>query len=140
MKRAVILFVALIAFISCGASNSVKGENSSAISETKSAESQIIEVLYLHGKQRCVTCKAIGSCAEEVVTEFANENVVMKTVDFSTVDGEKIADKYEIASSSLIVVKGDQVEDLTTLGFQYAKNNPDQFKKSIKKTIQKMFK
>lgn len=28
-----------------------------------------VEVLYFHGKQRCVTCKAIESCTREVIDE-----------------------------------------------------------------------
>lgn len=92
----------------------------------------------MHGKQRCATCKAIGLEAEALIKELGDGRVVMKTVDYSTADGEKIADKYEIASSSLLVVCGDKVQNLTADGFQYARNNPAQFKQRLKEAIDKM--
>ncbi|MFR9546032.1 MAG: nitrophenyl compound nitroreductase subunit ArsF family protein [Rikenellaceae bacterium] len=99
-----------------------------------------VEVLYMHGKQRCATCIAIGKEAESFIKGLGNDKVVMKTVDFSTPEGEKIADKYEIASSSLIVVKDGKVDNLTSMGFQYARNNPEQFKQNLSESIQKMLK
>lgn len=137
MKRAIIALFALMIFVSC-ANNTTPQNQSSNSAETKAEMSSVVEVLYMHGKQRCATCIAIGAEAEAYVKELANENVVMKTIDFSTEEGEKIADKYEVASSSLIIVKGDKVENLTAMSFQYARNNPKQFKKNLAEAIQKM--
>ena len=46
-------------------------------------------MIYFHGKQRCLTCKAIEKIAKEVVNnQFANElengTVVFNIVDIST--------------------------------------------------------
>ncbi|MFI3261873.1 MAG: nitrophenyl compound nitroreductase subunit ArsF family protein [Rikenellaceae bacterium] len=106
--------------------------------EAKYAEAGKVEVLYMHGKQRCATCIAIGTETEAALKELNNENVVMKTIDISTAEGEKIADKYEITSSSLLIVKGDVVENLTVMSFQNARNNPEQFRKNLKESIQKL--
>ncbi|MFR9541933.1 MAG: nitrophenyl compound nitroreductase subunit ArsF family protein [Rikenellaceae bacterium] len=138
MKRGIITLFALIALLSCGNSTTAKNNETSCCTETRSTENNSVEVLYMHGKQRCVTCIAIGTEAEAVIKEFDNNKVVMRTIDLSTPEGEKIADKYEIASSSLIVVKNGKVENLTAIGFQYAKNNPEKFRKKLKETIQKM--
>ncbi len=142
MRRGLFMIVAAVALMSC-IGGSGKGEKV-ADSDTKTATNivnnneDVVEVLYMHGKQRCVTCVAIGTEAEAVIKELGNDKVVMRSVDFSTPEGEKIADRYEISSSSIIVVKGSKVDNLTAIGFQYAKNNPDQFKKSLRESIQKM--
>lgn len=116
----------------------ISTSTAATVSKSTSAEAEVVEVMYMYGKQRCVTCIAIGTEAEAVVKELASDKVVMKSVDFSTAEGEKIADKYEIASSSLIVVKGGKVDNLTAMSFQYAKNNPEQFRKKLKESIKKM--
>lgn len=133
-----------MALASCGNANTTKSTTSTESSsccpaETKATtESGIVEVLYMHGKQRCATCIAIGKEAEAYIEELGSDKVVMKTIDFSTVEGEKIADKYEIASSSLIVVKDSMVDNITAMSFQFARNNPEQFKKNLGESIQKM--
>ena len=95
-------FALMIGLVSCGS-----GDNTAA---AKSPEKDRVEVIYFHGKQRCATCMAIEKNAKEVInTLFANEmkngTVVFKTVDISTPEGEKIADKYEVTWSSLFVNK-----------------------------------
>ena len=98
----------------------------------KSANSPVVEVLYFHGPQRCKTCVALENAAKEVVnTRFANDvkssKVKFKEIDLSTKEGEKIGDKYEVAWSSLIIVRKDgkkeKIANLTDDGFRYAVNN-----------------
>ncbi len=137
MKRGLFALFALMMLMSCG-SNTNTAKSSESKAENIAVESGTVEVLYMHGKQRCATCIAIGKEAEAFVKGLANDKVVIKTVDFSTPEGEKIADKYEIASSSLIVVKDGKVDNLTAMSFQYARNNPEQFKENLSESIQKM--
>ncbi len=126
---------------SCGNSaTSNNNEKSCCTTETKVTTANTVEVLYMHGKKRCPTCVAIGTEAEAFIKSLGSDKVVMKTIDFSTPEGEKIADKYEIASSSLIVVKGGEVDNITAMSFQYARNNPELFKKNLSESIQKMLK
>ncbi len=141
MKRGIVALFALIMLASCGNNTtSASDEKSCCSTETKATTTGTVEVLYMHGKQRCATCIAIGKETEAYIRALGNDKVVMKTVDLSTPEGEKIADKYEIASSSLIVVKDGKVDNITAMSFQYARNNPDQFKKSLSESIQKMLK
>ena len=58
-----------------------------------------VEILYFHGRQRCVTCKAIEEHTKEVVNTDLSEWVKngqlrFKEVDISTPEGEKLAEKY----------------------------------------------
>ena len=141
MKRGIIALFALMMFASCGNNATTKNEENGCCStETKATTAGTVEVLYMHGKQRCATCIAIGKEAKAFVDGLGNDKVVMKTIDFSTPAGEKIADKYEIANSSLIIVKDGKVENLTSMAFRHARNNPAQFKKSLGESIQNMLK
>ncbi|MFI3299756.1 MAG: nitrophenyl compound nitroreductase subunit ArsF family protein [Rikenellaceae bacterium] len=139
MKRGLFALFALMMLMSCG-NNTNAAKSSESKAENIAVESGTIEVLYMHGRQRCATCIAIGKEAEAFVKELANDKVVIKTIDFSTPEGEKIADKYEIASSSLIVVKDGKVDNLTAMSFQFARNNPEQFKQNLSESIQNMLK
>lgn len=92
---------------------------------------------------------AIEKNAKEVVEAmFANElkdgSVVFKSVDISTPEGEKIADRYEVTWSSLFVNKwkdGQESRDnLTEFGFGNARKNPDAFKNGLADKIRQSLK
>jgi thiol-disulfide isomerase/thioredoxin len=104
------------------------------------AESDGIEVLYFHGKQRCATCIAIEKQTKQAVEELSDNRLTMRTIDISKKENESIVEKYEVAWSSLIVVKGDNVLNLTELGFSLARNNPDGFRERLKSEIKQLLK
>ncbi len=104
------------------------------------AESDGIEVLYFHGKQRCATCIAIERQTKQAVEELSDNRLTMRTIDISKKENESIVEKYEVAWSSLIVVKGDNVLNLTDLGFSLARNNPDGFRERLKSEIKQLLK
>lgn len=88
-----------------------------------------VEVLYFHGKQRCVTCKAIEKYTKEVVNAdlaelVKNGKLRFKETDTSTPEGEKLAEKYRVSWSSLYVNKWkngkEERNDMTRFGFQNA--------------------
>ncbi len=104
------------------------------------AESDGIEVLYFHGKERCATCIAIEKQTKQAVEELGDNRLTMRTIDISKKENESIVEKYEVAWSSLIVVKGDNVLNLTELGFSLARNNPDGFRERLKSEIKQLLK
>ena len=67
--------------------------------------------------------------------ELKNGTLVYKTVDISTPEGERIADKYEVTWSSLYVNKWkdgvETRENMTDFGFGNARKNPDAFKNGV---------
>ncbi len=88
-----------------------------------------VEVLYFHGKQRCVTCKAIEKYTKEVVNAdlaelVKNGKLRFKETDTSTPEGEKLAEKYRVSWPSLYVNKWkngkEERNDMTRFGFQNA--------------------
>jgi hypothetical protein len=141
MKKLLMIFALITGLMSCGG-----GDNTAT---AKSPEKDRVEVIYFHGKQRCATCMAIEKNAKEVVnTLFTNElengTVVFKTVDISTPEGEKIADRYEVTWSSLFVNKwkgGKETRNnMTEFGFGNARKNPDGFKKGLADKIRQLLK
>lgn len=133
MKKIIVLLGIALAVCSCGKSQKEMAQN------TVSPEN-VIKVFYFHGTQRCATCLAVESLTREVVlqsyaTQVKQGKIVFQVVDFSTKEGEKIADKYEISYSSLLLVQNGKVEDLTDMAFENAKNNPDVFRAKLKQAI-----
>lgn len=79
------------------------------------------------------------NAADAINANFAVQikdgSLVFKTVDISSPEGEKIADKYEVTWSSLFVNKWENGKEtrnnLTEFAFANARNNPDEFKKGL---------
>lgn len=144
MRKILFVLLAVIALPLLGNSQSAKAQSSE-----KNSQKEYVEVLYFHGKQRCVTCNAIENATKEVMDkDFAeqlkNGKVVFRIIDISTKEGEKIADKYEVTWSSLFINKwkdGKETKNnMTDFGFSYAKGSPDVFKEGVKKKINELLK
>lgn len=146
MKKVLFLFISLFALLSC---NMNAKEETAAQIQDKATAKDHVEVLYFHGKQRCVTCMTIESNTKAAIEEnFAdqakNGDVVLKVIDISKQENEKIAEKYEVTWSSLFVVKykdGQEThENMTEFAFGNARKAPEVFKDGVIKTINEMLK
>lgn len=145
MKKLFYTLIAAILLISC--SNSTEKKTETASTDVKQADR--IEVLYFHGAQRCVTCKAIESNTKALLdslysNEIASGKIVYKIIDISQKENEEVADKYEVTWSSLFVNRWkngtEEVNNMTEFGFTNAKSNPDSFKNGIKSKIDELLK
>lgn len=137
MKTIMSLLCIIVALIGCN-----NPENAVVQSDVENGN---LEVLYFHGKQRCITCNAIERLTNEVLSEsffkqLGSEEIVVRVIDISKEENETIADKYEVTWSSLILVKGDTIRNMTEVGFSYAKNSPDIFKEKLKIEIDELLK
>lgn len=126
--KGLITIAAMLMLISCGSTPSKK--------QAETIADDVTQVLYFHGKQRCITCNAIEKLTKEVVDSLASEKVVMKVIDITK--DEVTADKYEVTWSSLILDRGGKVENLTEMGFGYAKNQPQVFKAKLIEALTKI--
>ena len=131
MKNLKMLLMAILLLIPIG----VVAQNNS---------NPVVEVIYFHGPQRCKSCVELEKVAKETIndnfnSQVKNGKVSFKTVDVDTSAGEKIADKYEVAWSALIIVRKDgkkeKYVDLTKDGFKYALKDPDKLKSIIANQI-----
>lgn len=134
MKRLLILFIACM--LTLPALSQTTGKNH-------------VEVIYFHGKQRCLTCRDIEKYTKELIdTEFAdhikNGDVRFRQVDISTDEGEKLAGQYRVTWSSLYVNRWhdgkEERHDMTQFGFKNARNNTRLFKEELKQTIEMLLK
>ena len=131
MKHLFLIAISLLLF-SC--SGKPKTENKQEVS----AQGDRVEVIYFHGKQRCVTLEATFR------NQIDKGAVVYKVIDISDPQNEAITDKYEVTWSSLYINgwKGgkETVNNMTEFSFANAKGSPDIFKEGIKNKINELLK
>lgn len=103
-------------------------------------EEALVKVLYFHGQMRCKTCVAIESETKKLLKEdFENElkdgSLVFEVIDISKSENEKIADKYRITYSSLLIEKSEGAKsealNLTKFAFANARLKPQIFKEKL---------
>ena len=133
MKKLFYIIATATMLVSCG--NPEK--KTVAVTDNTEATEQVaapgVEVMYFHGKQRCMTCVAIEKVASKTVAEkYADGKVKFTVIDIDTPEGEPIAERYKIARSSLLVVNHnsdgtEKVENMTEKAFANARKNPDGF-------------
>lgn len=143
MKKLVVFALLSVMMIAYSGKAQAAGPQKNTVAKDR------VEVMYFHGKQRCVTCRAIEKATKEVLdTYFVNEvksgKIQYRIIDISQPANEKIADKYEVSWSSLFVngwKKGKETKNnLTEFAFSYAKSSPAQFKAGLKKKIDESLK
>lgn len=118
----------------CGGSNSHPNEQTAkSVSDTARAP---IEIMYFYGKQRCVTCRAIEQVVVELTQNELREAIASGQVHFRAIDWTQetaLAERYEVAWSSLIIDCNGEITNLTEKAFAYARQQPDKLKEEILK-------
>ena len=119
-------------FSACGGGNSQKNEQTqTTVSDSLRAP---IEILYFYGKQRCVTCRAIEQVVVELTQNELREAIASGQVHFRAIDWTQetvLAERYEVAWSSLIIDCNGEITNLTEKAFSYARQQPDKLKEEI---------
>ena len=122
-----------------------KKESVAKKEQSVNATDDSVEALYFHNKKRCITCNAIESLAlESLQSNFADMikdgKISFKVIAISDKENKEIVDKYEVTWSSLIVKRGDNIVNLTDMGFKYAKGQPEVFKTKFKESVTNILK
>lgn len=106
----------------------------------KAAKKTEMIVYYFHTSRRCKTCLSIERIAKNVVKEQygKDKTVVFRTVNIEEEENTALAEKYEIAGSSLLVCRGDKTEDLTAKAFQYALSDPGKLQTLLIAAVDRM--
>jgi hypothetical protein len=133
MKRiALILSISALALVmlSCGGSTEQKANDEEKVVAIEKGK---VVVYYFHAKQRCKTCVGVQNLAEETFAEnfSSNPNVQFIEIDFTERANAPIADRYEIAFSSLVVAGHSEHIDLSEIAFANVFSNPDVVKERI---------
>lgn len=84
MRKLFYLLIATLVLVSCGNGSKKKtGEN-----QAEETQTNRIEVLYFHGAQRCITCRAIEANTVALLDslyskEKADGKIIYKVIDIS---------------------------------------------------------
>lgn len=147
MKKIVLLFAfvfaALTAVAQCtGNCSTCTTQSCKTGTQTTPAKKSVdyVEVLYLHGKQRCKTCiaieKELNNLLNKELADLVKQGIVkVNIVDTSTDAGAALAKKYKASWSALFVVAHGngkaRVHNLTDFAFSNAYSDPTAFRKEV---------
>jgi hypothetical protein len=102
-----------------------------------------LQVYYFHFTNRCATCNAVEN--ETIVALemfYANQvkegNIAFTSLNLEEEDGKKMAEQLKVSGQTLLLVKGDQMVNLTNEGFMNARTNSNKFHEILKSNIDKM--
>ena len=149
MKKAIIYLISLLLIASCTGNKKAESFCEKQNEEAQQANQKVIdekvgtvELLYFHGKQRCLTCMAIEKYSTETIAKEFQEQVDSGTIIYKIIDIDKeeaLADKYKVASSSLILIshtsQGEKVSNLTQFAFRCARKESEKFCKNLTEII-----
>ena len=141
MKHLILIAFVMISVTACGNSNrKVKGtETETTQTVVSAATTDVVNVYYFHGKQRCKTCIAVGDVTEKTIKDLFANNPKVRFVEVKTHESENAAlvEKYEVTWNALIIAKGDDHVEITKYAFANAINSPDVLKDLIKTEVDK---
>lgn len=142
MKKFILIALFAIILVSCGNKNTENkqtAESDTTEQTVSMADASIVNVYYFHGKQRCKTCIAIENVTKNTIADSYKENPTVRYVEVNIDEAQNkdLVEKYEIAFSSLLIVKADNTTDLTEQAFANAVNSPDVLTNLIKDEVNK---
>jgi len=116
------------------------GQTTGKVPLAASNSSDKIEAYYFHFTARCTTCKTIEAKAKENLETLYPNQVKEGLITFQSLNLEEapnktLADKLGVSGQTLLLVKGDQMINLTNEGFMYAVAKPEKFKETIKEKV-----
>ncbi len=138
MKNAILALLVLVSMTACQSSGSNKSESTASKAAVEAAiDPSITQVYYIHGKQRCKTCVAVGEVSKKTVETLygGNEKVRFIEINTSEAGNEGLIEKLGVTFNALVVAKGEQSTNLTEQAFASALNNPESLEAKLKETI-----
>jgi hypothetical protein len=138
MKNLVIAFAFLL--VGC---NSFSQKNNPTSAGSKDAK---ILVYFFHGTHRCTGCinaekGTVNALNTLYKTQLDNGTIKFESLNVEESKNKALAEKYEAAWNKLIFVKNDksgQIVELTEKAFAYGIENPAEFNKLVKATVDNM--
>lgn len=135
----VITVLFALAFVNC--TNSAKSDDNQTQSNIESNMGlENVKVYYFHGTRRCATCNAVEKVTREALNEYYQDKIEFQSINRELDKNMKMVRKYKISSSTLIIVNGDKVENITNEAFMNARSNPEKLKAKVKETIESITK
>lgn len=138
MKNITLALLLVVSVTACRQQPAQKTENNGR-PITEAIDTNIVNVYYFHGKQRCKTCIAVGEIAKETVGKAyaGNSNVYFTEINTSEPGSEALVEKYEVTWNALIIARGGNSVEITRQAFATAAENPQALENLIRDEVNK---
>lgn len=140
MKKTFLIITFCLVLFACA-----NGRTKDEARQPERAKSDVVEVLYFHGEQRCLTCRAIEKETKALVATVFQDEVKSGRLVFRSLDideNEALADKYQVTWSSLVLVDYDagreKADNITKFAFSNVRKSPEVFRSVLTDKIRKM--
>jgi hypothetical protein len=138
MKALKISFMMFVA-VSLSACNA----QSSQDQKLASANTDDLSIYYFHFTKRCATCNAVETETIVALEMFYADQVKEGTIAFTSLnleeeDGKEMAKQLKVSGQTLLLVKGEQMVNLTNEGFMNARTKPVKFHEVLRTQINKL--
>jgi len=139
MKKYFVIVAFALLSVNFGSCSNGKTPSEKKSPEISTTTDPTIQILYFHGDRRCPTCIKVGEVSLNLFnTKYAsNSLVVYKDVNIDKEENKAIAEKYQIAGSSLLVDVNGEVKNITVDAFKYARTEPAKLEVIITDIIEK---
>lgn len=97
-----------------------------------------IKVYYFHATRRCATCKAVESVTKGAIKEYGDKSVKFISLNIEDKKNKDILKKYKVGGQTLLLVRGDKSENITTYAFMNARTKPAKLKAKVKSVLDKL--
>jgi len=140
MRRAILLVIGLVFFFQF---NSCDAQGQKGTNQVANYQSETVEVYYFHFTRRCETCMAVENESKKAVEELyasalKEGRIVFQSFNLEEEEGRQVAEKLNVSTQTLLVVKFGEKIDLTSQGFMYARTDPEKLKKALQDAIGKI--
>ena len=138
MKAFKLTFMLLMA-VSLSACNAQSSKEQKSVA----ADSEELQVYYFHFTKRCATCNAVENETKVALAlyyadQMKEGNVAFTSLNLEEEDGKKMAGQLNVTGQTLLLVKGEQMVNLTNEGFMNARTNPGKFHEILKASIDQL--
>jgi hypothetical protein len=138
--RVIFLIIAWTVFLQL---NSCNARGQADNSQTGIIQSETVEVYYFHFTRRCETCLAVENESRKAIEELypsalEEGRIIFKSLNLEEEEGKLIAQKFNIAGQTLLVIRFGEKIDLTNQGFMFARTDPEKLKKALQEAIGKI--
>ncbi len=141
MKKMMFLWLAVWSLSTTGFLQAQESAASAKSSITTQNEQKTpVEVYYFHATRRCATCEAVEAVAAETVKENFDGKVSFQSINREENENHPLIISQKITGQTLLIVKGDQIIDLTTEAFLNARSKPEKLKAKIVETVNELLK
>lgn len=106
--------------------------------EQSSQDTLRVAVYYFHATRRCVTCEAVEAVTREALASYYGNTIRLQTINRDEEKDHPLIAKHKVAGQTLLIIKGDEVINLTNTAFLNARTNPEKLKAKIKSSIDEL--